>query len=121
MHKLVILINEPGDPDKFEAGWPKFLSWAEEMPGLKKEVTSRVAHTIYGNFPHFMIHELHFDTPQEAHQALDSPEGQAAGQTLQALTQGQVILFFADHLEDSLENIKQNKKQQTERTPEADA
>jgi uncharacterized protein (TIGR02118 family) len=109
MHKLVILINEPADPDHFEAGWPKFLHWAEQMPGLRREVTSRVAQTIYGAFSYFLVHELHFDTPQEAHQALRSQAGQAAGQTLQALTQGQVILFFADHLEDSLENIQSDK------------
>ena len=109
MHKLVILIQEPGDPEQFEAGWPKFLSWAEQMPGLRSEVTSRVAQTIFGDFPYFMVHELLFDTPQAAHQALQSRAGQAAGQTLQALTQGHVILYFADHLEDSIENILSGK------------
>ena len=109
MHKLVILIQEPGDPEQFEAGWPKFLHWAEQMPDLRREVTSRIAQTIYGDFPYSMVHELHFDTPQAAHQALRSQAGQTAGQTLQALTQGHVILYFADHLEDSIENIHLDK------------
>jgi uncharacterized protein (TIGR02118 family) len=107
MHKLVILIEELEDPQAFEAGWPRFLHWAEQMPGLRREVTSRATHNLYGRHPISLVHELFFDDAQSAYRAMDSPQGQAAGQTLQAITGGQMTLLFAEHQEDSLENIRQ--------------
>lgn len=106
MQKLMILIPPPIDPDRFEAGWPQFLEWAEQMPGLRREVTSRVSSRLYGDPPLFLVHELIFDDPASARRALESPVGQSAGRTLQAITQGQVSLYLADHMEDTLENLR---------------
>jgi hypothetical protein len=106
-HKLVILVEEPVEPAVFDDGWPEFLHWAEQMPGLLREVTSRVSHMLFGIYPCSLVHELHFVDQQAAHQALESPAGQAAGRTLQALTGGRMTLFFAQHMEDTLENIQQ--------------
>ena len=93
MHKLTILIQETPDPPAFEAGWPEFLHLAEGMPGLLREVTSRVTHQIYGDFRCKMVHELIFASEKEARQALQSAIGQAAGRTLQAITQGGDIFY----------------------------
>jgi hypothetical protein len=113
MHKLVILIQELEDPSHLEEGWPEFLHWAEQMPGLQREVTSRVSQMLFGDLTYRLVHELIFSDPQSAYNALSSPEGQAAGRTLQAITNGQMSLFFADHMEDTIENIQTTSPQGT--------
>jgi uncharacterized protein (TIGR02118 family) len=114
MHKLVIMIGKPEDPSAFEASWPSFLHLAEAMPGLQREITSRASHQIFGEMNVLMVHELLFDSKQEALEALRSSEGQAAGQTLQTITQGNVELFLAEHHEDSLENIRRGAEESDE-------
>jgi hypothetical protein len=113
MHKLVILIQELEDPSPLEDGWPQFLHWAEQMPGLQREVTSRVSQTLFGDVTYRLVHELIFTDAQSAYNALSSPEGQAAGRTLQSITNGRVTLFFADHMEDTIENIQKTSEHDT--------
>jgi uncharacterized protein (TIGR02118 family) len=110
MHKLLILIEPSIDWQKFEEAWPDFLHLAESMPGLRREATSRIDTTLFGNYPVTFIHELYFESLDDASQALSSPEGRAAGKLLQEMTQGRVNLFFADHKEDLVENILKHKK-----------
>lgn len=110
MHKLVILVENPENESAIEAFWPEFLRWAEKMPGLRREVTSRIAHVLYGSYPCLMIHELFFDSSEAARSALASPEGIKAGETLQHITKGRITLYLADHLEDTLENIQSSKQ-----------
>ena len=106
MYKLVILIEPLENQSLFEEEWSQFLRWAEQMPGLRREVTSRVSQVLFGENPCMLIHELHFDSPKIARVALASLQGVRAGKTLQKITQGRVTLYLADHLEDSLENIR---------------
>ncbi len=106
MHKLVILIEPPDDWAVFDNSWPQFLHHAEGMPGLRREATSRVDAFIYGEPAYAFMHELFFDTLEEAREAMASVEGRQAGQVLQALSRGRMALFFAEHKEDDLENIK---------------
>lgn len=106
MHKLVILIEQPDDWSDFDQAWPEFLSHAERMPGLLREATSRVETILFGGRQFAMMHELFFDSPQAAQQAMASPEGKEAGRALQNMTRGRVSLFLADHKEDDLENIR---------------
>lgn len=110
MHKLTILIDTPGDWSAFEDGWPDFLHQAERMPGLRREATSRVESILYGQSAVGMMHELYFDTPDDARQALASPAGREAGKILQRITGGRMVLFFADHKEDELENIRRGQQ-----------
>jgi uncharacterized protein (TIGR02118 family) len=106
MVKLVILI-EPGDDNRrFEEGWPQFLHNAEEMPGLQREATSHVDTMLYGSASYVLMHELFFNSLADAQQAMASPAGKAAGQTLQGITGGKLVLFFADHKEDDIANIR---------------
>ncbi len=109
MHKLVILIEPPVDPPAFQEGWPQFLHYVEAMPGLRREATSRVEDLLFGDFPWEQIHELFFDSLQDARLALASPPGQEAGRLLQMMTQGRMTLFFAEHLEDDIENIRKHR------------
>lgn len=110
MHKLMILIDQLDDPGTFEARWPQFLHWAEQMPGLQTEATSRVTRQVFGVRPLAMVHELFFDSPQSAYRAMESPAGQQAGQTLQAITGGRVTLVLADHRQDDIANIRRARQ-----------
>jgi uncharacterized protein (TIGR02118 family) len=106
MHKLVIQIEPLDDWSDFEERWPQFLHLVESMPGLLREATCRVDAFLYGDKPLAMIHELYFDSLEAAQQAMASPEGNAAGRLLQVMTHGQMTLFFADHKEDDIENLR---------------
>ena len=106
MYKLVILIAPPLDPDTFQARWPDFMRLAETLPGLRREASSTVAQFLYGDQPFIQVYELFFNTLEAARTAMSSPAGQEAGKLLQSITGGQMVLFFARHREDNLENIR---------------
>lgn len=106
MVKLVILIKPQDDMQLFDAGWPQFLHKAEQMPGLQREATSQIDVMLYGEESYLMMHELFFDTQEEAQLAMSTPEGQSAGRILQQLTGGKLVLFFADYKEDDIENLR---------------
>ena len=121
MYKLVILIEPLEDVSAFESSWPDFLHHSERMPGLRREATSRVDAVIYGQIPVAFMHELFFDNQAAAQQALSSLDGRQAGKVLQQITQGKMTLFFADHKEDELENIRRYQSPAEESTPLADS
>jgi hypothetical protein len=52
------------------------------------------------------MHELYFDSLQDLERAMASPQGREAGRLLQQMTSGRLTLFFADHKEDDLKNIR---------------
>jgi len=119
MYKLVIIIENVENWSEFEHLWPQFLHEAENMPGLNRETTSQVDARLFGDREVAFIHELYFNTRQEAHQAMASVPGQTAGKLLQTLTQGRMTLLFADHKEDDLENIRKFNAQKGD-MPSAD-
>ena len=106
MYKLVILIENLDDISAFEEIWPKFLHYAESMPGLLRETTSLIDSVIFGEGIYAFMHELYFQDREQAQQAMVSTPGQNAGKLLQSMTGGRLVLFFADHKEDDLENIR---------------
>lgn len=108
MYKLVILIEPQDHTAEFDARWPEFLAAAERMPGLRREITSRVDHVLHGSHVH-MIHELHFDSLKAAGDAMETPEGQRAGELLQEISGGKLTLLLADHLEDDLAHIRRHQ------------
>lgn len=106
MHKLVILIDSLEGGGTYDEDWPEFLHLAESMPGLIRETTSRIEIFLYGQTTYELMHELYFESLEAAQQAMASPQGSAAGKLLQRMTRGRLTLFFADHKEDDLENIR---------------
>ena len=106
MYKLVILIREFSGGQSIDEQWPVFLRQVEKMPKLRREAISRVDQFLFGDPPFSLMHELFFDSQQDAESAMASPEGKAAGKLLQQITAGRLTLFFADHKEDILENIR---------------
>lgn len=108
MYKLVILIEAQDHTAEFDSRWPEFLAKAERMPGLLREVTSRVDRVLAGQFGAHMLHELFFDSLKAAGDAMASPEGKVAGELLQAITGGKVTLMLADHTQDDLSHIRRH-------------
>lgn len=119
MYKLVILF-EGSMNITFDDQWPQFLHLVEQIPGLIRESTSRVDRVLYGDVDISMIHELYFESLEALQRGMASPKGQQAGQLLQEMTSGRVILLFADHKQDELENIRRYKKPPGETDAEAD-
>ena len=113
MHKLVILVEGTALPVEFDERWPEFLHLAEQMPGLQREVTSRVQHVLSGSQDFVLIHELFFDSLEALQAAMASPFGRQAGQELQRMTQGKVILLVGDLNEDEMENIRRYTQSKT--------
>lgn len=109
MYKLVVLIEPQDHPAEFDRRWPEFLAKAERMPGLRREVTSRVDRVLHGKTPAYLVHELFFDSLPAATAAMASPEGQSAGQVLQEISDGKVTLLLADHLQDELSHIQRHQ------------
>jgi len=110
MYKLVILVEPQDDTAAFDRRWPEFLAEAERMPGLRREVTARVDRVLHGAAPAHLIHELHFDSLKAATGAMASPEGQRAGQLLQAISGGKLTLLLADHLQDDLSHMRRHQE-----------
>ena len=110
MYKLMIIVPPEIEEPILNPNWPDFLHAAENMPGLIREASVRVADTLYGTQGIAMVHELFFETMADLQGAMRSPEGLAAGQIIQQLTQGQMTLLIAEHREDGIENLRQYHK-----------
>ena len=116
MYKLVILfLPTLTSPNAFAEGWQKFLKLAEKMPGLRKEAVSDVEELVFGpvSMNYKKIHELYFDSREALETALNSEEGQKAGQWLHSFTQGQFLLMVSRHMEAKPEEFKK-QNQETE-------
>ena len=111
MHKLVILLGRIAQTHKFQRRWPEFLEQAEALPGLQSEATTRVQEFLYGRRDIHIIHELFFESQQDLQDALDSPQGQAAGEILHQITAGQLNLLTAEHKEDTIEHLRDKQDQ----------
>lgn len=110
MHKLVILIHPSGVWQEKEDDWPEFLHLVESMPALRREATSRVDRFLYGETAVVHMHELFFETLEQAEQAMASLQGRQAGALLQRMSGGQMTLFIADHKEDDVANLLKYRK-----------
>ena len=108
MHKLIILVESTATPD-FHVFWPRFLHTAENIPGLRREATSRINQVLFGDLQCSMIHELYFDSYASLQAGLASEFGKEAGRLLQEMTGGRVRLLIADHSEDDMDNIRRYK------------
>jgi uncharacterized protein (TIGR02118 family) len=110
MHKLMIVIPPNIISPEFDTDWPEFLQQAESMPGLLRESTVRVTGSLYGTQEIDTIHELYFESLADLQNAMGSPEGLAAGQIIQQLTQGRMTLLIAEHHEDDIENLRRYRQ-----------
>ena len=102
----MIVIPAHVEEPVLNASWPNFLHAAENMPGILREASVRVVTTLFGGQEISMVHELYFETLTDLQEAMQSPEGLAAGQIIQELTQGQMTLLVGEHREDDIENLR---------------
>jgi hypothetical protein len=109
VHKLIILIESTSTPG-FHNFWPRFLHAAENIPGLRRESTSRINQILFGDVQYALIHELYFDSLPALKDGLASTSGVEAGRLLQDMTGGRVKLLIADHSQDDIENIRKYRK-----------
>lgn len=58
-----------------------------------------------------MIHELFFESQEELQAALESPQGQAAGEFLDQIAAGQLILLTVEHTEISIEKPSKHERE----------
>ena len=110
MYKLMIIIPTQIQDPVMQADWPEFLHAVETMPALQREATVRVTASLYGAQEIGMLHELYFETLEDLQEAMRSPQGLAAGELIQQLTQGQMTLLVAEHREDDIENLRQYRQ-----------
>ncbi|MEA3350192.1 MAG: hypothetical protein U9Q82_06200 [Chloroflexota bacterium] len=113
MYKLIILIGPVAGSQYFRENWPEFLHNAEDMPYLIREASVHVHATLYGEGGIHKIHELFFATLNDLQAALESPQGQAAGQMLQKITHGHMTLLTAEHKQDNMENLRKLKRDES--------
>jgi len=101
MHKITIFFYLPLPGQDFNSGWQKFMGLAEKMPGLRRETVSEISELVFGSQGHqfIKIHEFYFDSRQSLNAALQSPEGQAAGDWLHAFTRKRFSMLVAEHKE----------------------
>ncbi len=108
MYKLVVLFEQPLNEMEFQENWQTFMSLAEKMPRLRKEIVSsvqQVVHSVDGR-QYTRIHELLFDSRDALEVALQSKAGQEAGQFLQNFTSGRMVLLTAEHMEAGVQDFK---------------
>jgi uncharacterized protein (TIGR02118 family) len=104
MHKLVVMIRGTADAEQLERRWSEeFVPLAERMPGLRRVAVGRAAGAPSGTAKVLLLHEFFFDDLLALQSAMISPEGQAAGQALMRFAGERAELFFAEHLEMSLD------------------
>jgi hypothetical protein len=116
MHKLIILIPEMEKLFEYEELWPQFLHQAEQMPGLRKETTSRVNRVLSGNMNFSIVHEFFFEDHKSLIDGLASPTGRQAAAILHKIARNRAVLLLAEHSEDSIENIRRYRSEGSDET-----
>jgi uncharacterized protein (TIGR02118 family) len=105
MYKLILIFHDhPALPDLTPRWTREFVPLAERLPGLRRVVVSHVDGGPTGQTEYRLIHELLFEDKTALTEAMQSPEGVAAGQCLVRINKdapGGVTMLFAEHLEDT--------------------
>ena len=103
MFKLLILFPQPPQPPFFEQQWSeRLVPLCEALPGLLRITVSHTQGGPAGPVPIYLVHELYFADRAALTAAMESPQGEAAGQMLMRLAP-KATLLFAEHME---ENVK---------------
>jgi uncharacterized protein (TIGR02118 family) len=97
MAKLISLYNHPTDAAAFEQYLHEtHLGIARKIPGLRSiEISRGPVMTAEGPGPYHLVGVLSFDTMEDLHAGLNSPEGHAAAADAATLgTGGLTVLVF---------------------------
>jgi uncharacterized protein (TIGR02118 family) len=101
MHKLMLSFAPPSDIGTFEDRWSEeFVPAVEKMPGIRRISVTRVTDVLRAQAEVYLIHEVYFDGRQELRSALNSAEGQRAGEVIANIAGDFVTINLAEHLEE---------------------
>ncbi|ANS32533.1 EthD family reductase [Rhodococcus opacus] len=96
MHTLMVLYNQPRDPDIFRAYYHDIhLPLARKLPGVRAIRYALDVSATDGDSPFFAIFEADFDSPEAMVAALASDEGATAEADVPNFADGVQILHFA--------------------------
>jgi uncharacterized protein (TIGR02118 family) len=98
MAKLISLYNHPTDTDAFERHLTEtHLPLARKIPGLRSlEISRGPVMTAEGPGPYHLVGVLSFDTMEDLHAGLNTPEGSAAAADAAVLGTGGVTVLVFD-------------------------
>ncbi|GAB4472527.1 MAG: hypothetical protein Kow00124_10660 [Anaerolineae bacterium] len=104
MVKLIILLKPPSEyTDAYAEGYNNFLIALDALPGLRRKSVGHVFGGLAGHMPYSLVIEAYFDSRAALEQALLSPAGVTAGQSLLRLTGPNALALYADVLEEYYE------------------
>jgi uncharacterized protein (TIGR02118 family) len=103
MHKIMMLFKKGDRLETFTRRWSdEFVARAEAMPGLRKVTVSWIQGGPTGEVDLLLLHELYFEDAHSARAAMNSSQGQEAGRVLMEIAGEDVVVCFAEHLEESM-------------------
>jgi uncharacterized protein (TIGR02118 family) len=100
MVKLVILYQQPADPQTFENRYNSNLALLERMEGIRRRQAGMVLGAPTGQPSIYRTLELYFDDFDALDKAMLSEEGRAAGQDLMQFAGHDTQLLFVEVFED---------------------
>lgn len=97
MVKLIAIYKKPEDTGAFDQHYNEVHApLAAKMPGLIKLEVNRIYGGPMGDSNLHLIAEMHFETKEALTEALNSPEGRAAGKDLMGFAGKLVSMHFAE-------------------------
>lgn len=103
MIKLMIIFQKP-EPDQirpFEEGYARLLRRIEKMPNIERRQVNSVVGSPQGPSRYYRVLELYFESRDKMEAALMSPEGQKAGEQLNAFSPDMYETLFAEVYEEA--------------------
>lgn len=104
MFKFVTIYRRVEDEEQVEAFFAQtHLPLAEQLPGLRKTVVSRITGKPGGESRYYLMYELYFATSADCYHALQSNAGLLMSHALKAWSEAKLITwFYADVWEEEI-------------------
>jgi uncharacterized protein (TIGR02118 family) len=97
MVKFLIFFKSPENFEQFENEFAsRYVPAINAIPNVTRVTVSRGIGAPAGHAPYHIIHELCFETKDDMINALNSPEGRAAGAAVMSFAKDLVTMMFAE-------------------------
>lgn len=99
MAQILVLYPHPADPEAFDKHYfGPHADLTRKIPGLRSFVVNRGAvSTPQGEGPYHLVAQLNFDSIEALHQAMETPESQAAVADLANFAPEDTQVFIFDN------------------------
>lgn len=96
--KLIALYTQPENPAEFDrAYFDTHMPLVEKIPGLARVEVAKVNSNMMGGAaPYYMIAELTFDSLEDLHSGMNSPQGREAGKNLMGFAAKNVTILTSE-------------------------